>query len=60
VVDTAGRVEPESILVVAASHPAFGESARRALATARFRPARVRGNPVRQLVQQAMRFAIGR
>lgn len=60
VVDSTGRVEPESIRVVAASHPAFGESARRAIASSRFRPARVRGQPVRQLVQQAMRFAIGR
>jgi TonB family protein len=58
VVDTLGVVEPDSWQVVSADHPAFAAAAREALLKARFRPALLRGKPVRQLVQQAVRFAV--
>ncbi len=58
VVDTLGRAEPASIRVVEATHPAFGASAGSAIALGRFRPARVKGIPVRQLVRQVVRFRI--
>ena len=56
VVDTAGRVERESLRVIASTQPAFEEAAREAMLATRFRPARVRGQPVRQLARQAMGF----
>jgi TonB family protein len=58
VVDTAGRVEPGSIDVLEGAHAAFESSAIEAVLDARFRPARVRGRPVRQLVRQGMTFRI--
>jgi TonB family protein len=41
-----GSVDPGSVRVEAATHPAFGEAARRVALTMRFRPARVRRRPV--------------
>src|SRR5690606_7004851 len=43
-----GDVEPGSIVVLAATHEAFATSARAAIAAARFRPATLRGQTVRQ------------
>lgn len=57
VVDTAGRVEPASLRVVEATAPGFESAAREALLATRFRPARARGRPVRQLAEQWVRFA---
>ena len=59
VVDTTGEVEPGSIRVLEAAHPAFAASARTAIAGARFRPARARDQLVRQRVRQAVRFVAG-
>lgn len=59
VVDTLGRVEPESWSVEERSHPHFEEPVRRAVLAGRFQPARVRGQPVRQLVRQRFSFTIG-
>jgi TonB family protein len=56
VVDVTGQVEPETISVVLASHPAFGAAAREAAFSARFIPAVRRGQPVRQLVQLPLEF----
>jgi TonB family protein len=56
VVDTAGRAEPASIRVLQSSHPAFAAAARSSVLGSRYRPARLRGNPVRQLVRQALSF----
>ncbi|HEX9893348.1 MAG TPA: energy transducer TonB [Gemmatimonadales bacterium] len=56
VVDTLGVVEPESWREVSADHGSFAAAAREATLKARFRPARVGGRPVRQLVQQAIIF----
>lgn len=58
VVDTAGRVEPGSIEVTSTTNPLFAQSVRSALIAARFRPAEVRGAPVRQLVQQSFSFVL--
>jgi periplasmic protein TonB len=58
IVDARGRVEPGSIKVLSATHPLFGEAVRRALVDARYRPAEVNGQPVRQLVQQPFIFKL--
>jgi periplasmic protein TonB len=60
VVDTTGRVEPGSIGVVAATNPAFVAPARRALAGALFRPARVRGRAVRVRIRLPTAFVLRR
>ena len=60
VVDTAGRVESGSILVVSAAHPGLGAPARQALAATLFRPARVRGRAVRVRVRIPMDFVLRR
>jgi hypothetical protein len=54
VVDTAGQVEPGSLVIVLASDPMLAELARKVLRGSRFYPALSRGRPVRQLVEQAM------
>ena len=46
VVDEEGRVRPESVRVVEASHAAFGEAALRAVERFRFTPAMLGGQPV--------------
>ncbi|MGQ0702147.1 MAG: energy transducer TonB [Gemmatimonadales bacterium] len=58
VVDTSGHVELNSWKVVASSHSHFELPAREALQRSRFRPARINGRPVCQLVQQRFVFAI--
>jgi TonB family protein len=56
VVDTAGRAEPGSVRALAAAHPEFEAAARAAVLASRFRPARLHGQAVRQLVRQTFRF----
>jgi TonB family protein len=56
VVDTAGRCEPASVRVVSSTNPAFEASARTGVCEATYRPGRVRGKVVRQLVQQKVAF----
>jgi protein TonB len=58
VVDTTGRVERGSWKVLRASHDGFREAAREAVEAGRFKPARIAGRPVRQLVEQSIRFTI--
>jgi protein TonB len=58
VVDTLGRVEPSSVRILASTHGLFERSVRAALASARFVPAEVRGQKVRQLVQRPFRFEV--
>lgn len=60
VVDTLGRVESGSLEIPDAQHPQFISAIREALANARFRPAEVRGRPVRQRVVQAFVFSLQR
>lgn len=58
VVDQRGRVEPGSIRILDTPHKLFSDAVRAALLEARFRPARVGGNPVRQLVEQPFVFKL--
>lgn len=59
VVDTTGHVEPRSWEVIRSSHPQFEAPAREAVMKAVFKPARIKGRAVRQLVQQRYGFTIG-
>jgi protein TonB len=59
VVDTTGHAEPASFKVLKTSHPAFVEPAKEAIAKGVFKPAKFKGQPVRQLVQQAISFKVG-
>jgi TonB family protein len=58
VVDTMGRVDTTTIQVISSDDPRFTESVLTALGQMRFRPARLAGKTVRQLVQQQFRFRI--
>jgi hypothetical protein len=58
VVDTAGRVDMNTIQVVSSDDPRFTESVRTALGLMLFHPARRAGKNVRQLVAQQFRFKI--
>jgi hypothetical protein len=56
VVDSVGRVLPELIRVVGATSAAYADAVRSALPAARFRPARMGGVAVPQLVLHVFRF----
>ncbi len=58
VVDTTGRVLPQSILVVSGTNPAFVAPARRALLATLFRPAMVGGKAVQMRIRIPYDFAI--
>ena len=53
-----GRVEPASLAVVYASHPAFVRPATEALLAATFAPAQKDGQAVRMRMQQRIRFSV--
>ena len=57
-VDTLGHVEPESLVIIEATHPAFAAALREALPGMRFIPAEHRGRRVRQRVAQPFLFRI--
>ena len=59
IVDTTGHVEPQSIKVTNSTHKAFEEPARETILKSVFRPAKNRGTPVRQQVQQKLSFRVG-
>ncbi len=59
VVDTTGHAEPSSWKVIRSTNKAFEEPAREAIMKGVFKPARIKGQAVRQLVQQAIAFNIG-
>jgi protein TonB len=59
VVSTEGRAEAASFRILSSTNKQFEEPAREAIMRATFRPARVRGQPVRQLVRQSITFNIG-
>jgi protein TonB len=59
VVDTTGHAEPNSFKVMKATHPAFAEPAKEAIMKGVFKPAKFKGQPVRQLVQQRISFKVG-
>ena len=58
VVDTTGHAEPSTWKVMRSTNKMFEEPAREAIMKAVFRPARIKGRAVRQLVQQAIAFTI--
>ena len=58
IIDTAGRVEPNSVRVVTSANPGFDSSARDYVLKERFRPARVYGHAVRVLVQLPVNFTL--
>ena len=58
VVDTLGRVEPASIVVVSSGNRAFEAAARAYIFSAEFRPARVRGRAVRVPIQLPVDFRL--
>jgi TonB family protein len=60
VVGRDGRAETETVRVVYASHRGFEDAAREVLERCVFRPGRIRGEAVRVLVRQSIRFAIVR
>jgi protein TonB len=60
IVDTLGRVEPPSIKILRSTNKMFEEPAREAILKSVFKPAKFKGTPVRQLVQQALGFRLGR
>jgi TonB family protein len=57
IVDTAGRVEPNSVKILKSSSPGFSVPTRRWALAARFRPARLQGRAVRVLVNLPVEFA---
>ena len=60
VVDSLGRVEPESFRALSTTHPLFEQAVRSAVLGMRFRAAEARGGRVRQLVQQRFVFTLVR
>ena len=58
VVDTSGRVEPNSIKVISSANPGFDQSAKNTLLKTLFRPARVYGHAVRVLIQLPINFTL--
>lgn len=56
VIDTLGHPEPGSLRVTGSSNPGFDAPAREVIERSLFRPARVRGRPVRQLALQSILF----
>jgi len=59
VVGIDGKAERESFRVLRSTNKAFEEPAREAILGSTFKPAKIRGSPVRQLVQQRVSFTIG-
>ncbi len=59
IVDTTGHVEGSSFKIMKTTHPAFAEPAKEAIAKGVFKPAKFKGQPVRQLVQQRISFKVG-
>ncbi len=58
IVDREGRVEPGSVQVLNNADPQFVEAARRVSERMRFRPGRVRNEPVRTIVQVPVSFRL--
>lgn len=57
VVDADGRVEEETVGIVASTHPLLSEAVRKAVVDEIFKPARLNGAAVRQVVQQPFSFS---
>ncbi len=60
VVNENGRVEMSTFKVLNSSNPAFSSAVRKALGGMRFRPAKIGGRSVSQVVQQPFQFKLNR
>src|SRR5207249_3646336 len=60
IIDTTGRVEPNSIKIAQSPNPGFDQSAKNVVLKSLYRPARVYGRPVRVLIQIPINFQIQR
>ena len=58
IVDVTGHVEPSSFKVLSTTHQAFVEPTKQMLLKSVFKPGKVKGTPVRVLVQQVINFTI--
>ena len=58
IIDTTGHADTASFEVLQTTNPEFGAALRAVLPKMRFAPARIGRTPVRQLVEQAIRFTI--
>ena len=58
IVDTTGRLEPNSVKIVQTPHPGFGPTIRRWAASALFRPARLQGHAVRVWVRLPLDYSV--
>jgi protein TonB len=56
VIDTLGRVDPNSYKVISTPHPAFANAAKEMLSKTVYRPGRMRGQAVAVQVRQAINF----
>ncbi len=60
VVNESGRVEMSTFKVLKSSNPAFTTAVRKALSGMRFRPAKIGGRSVSQVVQQPFQFTLNK
>lgn len=58
IIDTMGRVEPNSLKITQTANPGFNESAKQTVVKSLFRPARVYGKAVRVLIQLPVTYTI--
>lgn len=58
IVDTSGRVEPNSVKVISSANPGFDQPARNQILKTLFRPARVYGHAVRVLISIPINFTL--
>jgi TonB family protein len=60
VVNEKGRAEQKTFKVIQSTHPLFANAVNQALPQMRFKPAKIGGRPVSQLVQQLFVFKLDR
>ena len=60
VIDTTGRVEPNSVKIISSPHSGFDQSAKNVVLKSLYRPARVSGRAVRVLIRQPINFQLTR
>jgi TonB family protein len=60
IVDASGRAKPESFRILTSSNDLFSEAVRKSILETKFAPARLRGKPVSQMVQQLFVFRLDR
>lgn len=58
IIDTMGRIEPNSLKIITTANPGFNESAKQTVLKSLFRPARVYGKAVRVLIQLPITYSI--